>query len=493
MFGLLLVHEPIRHRQRVQSIMRSSPTFEILEDHHPEARGLQLIGPRQRRRKANLGVDSLERQLAAARKRHAALEVLVSDMDRPKHKWQHTDLLKLKRKKLLEQDKIACLEALLQRNREGQSWQLGSGAEGAVLLGRSVGDGGGIVASPSRLVAIKVVPLGSDSREARSELAAEAELLAELTRRSAVGFPRLHYYGEQSLSFDGKAAASAVLCMELLGPSVEDLLWETSDGTCLSHACVLQLGREALARLQVLHAMGVVHNDCKPSNLCMGLGEHRHRVYLVDFGASSSVAPVTAVAPPAEAAAPTAAHGTPLFASRASHLGGRPTRPEDDLEGLCFTLAYLCLGNLPWGRSRGAGSPPLSDLSAVAAGEGGGEGGGGGDPLRRAKATEEIVTAKEVFLRELEAGMGVAEALPAGIGALWREARRADEKEESMSYEIDGPFATACRAALGHAQGVDEDAPCTAAYDWDASGISWAAEGEIQRSDRLAQPGREVI
>ena len=40
--------------------------------------------------------------------------------------------------------------------------------------------------------------------------------------------------------------------------------------------------------------------------------------------------------------------GSMLFASVSAHEGRRPARPADDLESLCYVLAHLASGALPW-------------------------------------------------------------------------------------------------------------------------------------------------
>ena len=39
--------------------------------------------------------------------------------------------------------------------------------------------------------------------------------------------------------------------------------------------------------------------------------------------------------------------GTPLFASWAAHVG-EVALPRDDIESLCYSLAYCAQGTLPW-------------------------------------------------------------------------------------------------------------------------------------------------
>ena len=63
-------------------------------------------------------------------------------------------------------------------------------------------------------------------------------------------------------------------------------------------------------------------------------------LHLVDFGISTRAG---------EAVPAGEIYGTPLFASVAAHAG-RPTTPMDDIESLCYCLAFLAAGSLPWER-----------------------------------------------------------------------------------------------------------------------------------------------
>jgi serine/threonine protein kinase len=58
-------------------------------------------------------------------------------------------------------------------------------------------------------------------------------------------------------------------------------------GTCLSKISVYKLTFQLIKRLKTLHSLGFVHNNIKPSNILIGVEDHRE-IYLIDFGESHS-------------------------------------------------------------------------------------------------------------------------------------------------------------------------------------------------------------
>lgn len=67
------------------------------------------------------------------------------------------------------------------------------------------------------------------------------------------GFPNVYYYGFQ--------LRSNVCIMDLLGPSLQDLLQICK---IFSLKTVLMLAEDMIDRIQVLHAKGYLYRDIKP-------------------------------------------------------------------------------------------------------------------------------------------------------------------------------------------------------------------------------------
>lgn len=161
------------------------------------------------------------------------------------------------------------------------------------------------------------------------------------------------HFGFARVYLDAKQAGRRVLVLERLGVDLERL--RLKRGT-LSVKSVLMIGIRVLNRLQVLHALGFLHQDIKPQNVMTGggaraAGREAQEVVLIDFGLAERFVDARGnhVRPGASGTG-----GTPLFAPVAFHRGLRQSR-RSDVEGLAYTLVYLFRGYLPWsGRSEAA-------------------------------------------------------------------------------------------------------------------------------------------
>ena len=127
------------------------------------------------------------------------------------------------------------------------------------------------------------------------------------TLSGQAGIPRIYANGE-----DGDYC---YMVLELLGPSLEDLL--SFCGGTFSLKTVLMLANQLIRRLEHLHLKNIIHRDVKPNNFLMGLGRSGNMVHLIDFGISIRPYP-----PPADlhSLKPNTV-GTKLFASTTGHLG----------------------------------------------------------------------------------------------------------------------------------------------------------------------------
>ncbi|BFF89793.1 casein kinase I [Drosophila madeirensis] len=149
------------------------------------------------------------------------------------------------------------------------------------------------------------------------------------------GIPQVRYYGiERDVN---------VLVLDLLGPTLEDLL-----NFCMrrfSLNTILVLAGQMLARLEFVHQKCFVHRDIKPENFLMGQGAQRNVVYLIDFGlAKNFYNPSTAKH--IEYRQNRELVGTPRYASVRAHFAEQGRR--DDLESLGYILIYFWHGRLPW-------------------------------------------------------------------------------------------------------------------------------------------------
>jgi casein kinase 1 len=207
---------------------------------------------------------------------------------------------------------------------------------GKYRLGRKIGHGSfgdiylGINIQTNEEVAVKLEKV----RCSHPQLLYESRVLRIL--QGGAGIPVLHWYGVEG--------DYNVMVMELLGPSLEDLLQYCKPA--LSLKTVLMLAEQMLARLEYLHSKNFLHRDVKPDNFIIGLSNKAHQVYVIDFGLSKKYrdSKTNQHIPYREGKSLT---GTARYASIFTHLGIEQAR-RDDLEGLGYVLVYLLKGSLPW-------------------------------------------------------------------------------------------------------------------------------------------------
>ncbi|ELP89798.1 casein kinase, putative, partial [Entamoeba invadens IP1] len=146
-----------------------------------------------------------------------------------------------------------------------------------------------------------------------------------------VGFPKIMYYGTE-----GEYNA---IVMQLLGPSLEDLMKAKQKLTVVS-VCIIAV--QLLMRFEIIHSKNVIHRDVKPNNFLM----ENNVVYVIDFGLAKRYRKFE-----------NHHHiqmkdgyglvGTARYASIHAHLGMELSR-RDDMESLAYLFVYLLKGSLPW-------------------------------------------------------------------------------------------------------------------------------------------------
>ncbi|KAI1796989.1 kinase-like domain-containing protein [Ganoderma leucocontextum] len=140
----------------------------------------------------------------------------------------------------------------------------------------------------------------------------------------------------------GRSQFFEYLSQELLGPDLRT--WFTLEEKPLTSRNLVAIVWQMLDVLEYVHSQGIIHCDIKPSNIMLGRGDNKWRIFLGDFGLSLPFDPST---PPSE---PTTRHrGTGYYMSLNNHLHGALS-PHDDMESLAYTILELRLGRLPWDR-----------------------------------------------------------------------------------------------------------------------------------------------
>ncbi|RKP23767.1 kinase-like domain-containing protein [Syncephalis pseudoplumigaleata] len=205
-------------------------------------------------------------------------------------------------------------------------------------VGRKIGEGSfGVIYEGTNLlnnqqVAIKFEPRKSDAPQLRDEYRTY-KILA-----GTPGVPSVYYFGQEGLH--------NILCIDLLGPSLEDLF--DMCGRKFTIKTTVMLAKQMLTRIQAVHEKHLIYRDIKPDNFLIGRPHHRNAnmVHLVDFGMAKQYRdPKTKQHIPYRERK--SLSGTARYMSINTHLGREQSR-RDDLEALGHVFMYFLRGGLPW-------------------------------------------------------------------------------------------------------------------------------------------------
>lgn len=200
--------------------------------------------------------------------------------------------------------------------------KIGSGSFGEIFLATHV--------DTREIVAVKI----ENNKTKHPQLLYEAKVYNILK----------HGIGVANIRWSGVDAEDNVLVIDLLGPSLEDLL--VYCGRKFSLKTILMLADQMISRIQYIHSQGFLHRDIKPDNFLMGLGRKANQVYIIDFGLAKRYRdPATNRHIPYRENKNLT--GTARYASCNTHLGLEQSR-RDDLESLGYVLLYFLRGSLPW-------------------------------------------------------------------------------------------------------------------------------------------------
>ena len=149
--------------------------------------------------------------------------------------------------------------------------------------------------------------------------------------------PSLYYIGTNSSVPNQKFH---VMVMDLLGPSLEDLLQQCKRSLDLK--TVLMIAIQMIKRIEKVHEERIIHRDIKPDNFLIGGTEAtKDSIYIIDFGLAKCYKNSEGEHIPYKDGKNLT--GTARYASIATHKGIEQSR-RDDLETIGHVVLYLLKG-----------------------------------------------------------------------------------------------------------------------------------------------------
>ncbi|KAK7469176.1 hypothetical protein VKT23_003667 [Stygiomarasmius scandens] len=139
------------------------------------------------------------------------------------------------------------------------------------------------------------------------------------------------------------------LAIDLLGPSLDSLFKKSGKETMdLRSVCCIAM--QVIARLELMHARGILHRDIQLGNCVIGLPPNEKKIYMIDFGFSKKYISQGRHIPDSKAKRDFI--GNYWFSSVGVHCRGKVPSRRDDLEALALMLIHLLTPRgLSWTRN----------------------------------------------------------------------------------------------------------------------------------------------
>ena len=137
----------------------------------------------------------------------------------------------------------------------------------------------------------------------------------------------------------------SIIVMDLLGPTLEDILQDTKTKKFTLKTCLMVL-KQIVERLKIIHNKGIIHRDLKPENLLVPKNIRNALIYLIDYGLSKKY-----IDSKNDMHIPfkndRSITGTIRYVSVNTHKGFEQSR-RDDIESACYIAIYFLNGELNW-------------------------------------------------------------------------------------------------------------------------------------------------